>query len=91
MKALYEALQNLVEQNDDGIKILYDKQAFCKWFEKIDIDKNNTSVMMFLNLMKRIDPYLIESESFEENYSDSYTLALAVYTSLFGKEKLSEE
>lgn len=89
MNALYEALQNIVEQNEDGIEILYDIQGFCEWFEKIKIDKNDVSVMMFFNLVKREAAYCIEQ--FSDEYSDSYTLALTVYASLFGKEKLSEE
>ena len=89
MNTLYKTLQTIVEQYDNGIKILYDFQVFCQWFEETNANTNDISVMMFFNLIKHEVAYCIEQ--FSDEYSDSYTLALAVYASLFGKEKLSEE
>ena len=89
MNILYKTLQTIVEQYDNGIKILYDFQAFCQWFKETNANTNDISAMMFFNLIKREVAYCIEQ--FSDEYTDSYTLALAVYASLFGKEKLSDE
>lgn len=89
MNALYEALQTIVVQYDNGIKILHNFQVFCQWFKETNANTNDISVMMFFNLMKREATYWIKELS--DEYSDSYTLALAVYALLFGKEKLSYE